>query len=181
MYFSHPGNKNQCIYEYIFFKNKLFIFTFQTVLTRIVFIDIDISLNQNAEGLLCFFALIVNPACLQAVAVTPPHVPGNDAVDSSRGYNADISHAASERLATLLFGGHLRKQQRVPEWATAEERIARPGCWEQRTPPKKDAAEPTHPPRLGVRAACAAGSCGAPLGTLVSLVVVVVVRGQRQS
>lgn len=88
----------------IFFKNKLFIFTFQTVLTRIVFIGIETSLNQNAEDLLWFFAFILDSAWFTGCCGDPPHVPGNDAVDSSRGYNADISHAASERLATLLFG-----------------------------------------------------------------------------
>lgn len=91
--------------------------------------------------MVCFFALFRNSAWFTGCCGDPPHVPGNDAVDSSRGYNADISHAASERLATLLFGWHLRKQQRVPEWATAEERIARNGGPPRPPFLKKDASD----------------------------------------
>lgn len=57
---------------------------------------------HNGKHFRLFFRILTSVRVTDC-CVDTPHVPGNGAVDSSRGCNADISHAVSERLATLLF------------------------------------------------------------------------------
>lgn len=99
-----------------------------------------------------------------------PQVAGDEAVDSSRGYNADLSHAVRERLASLLLQQHLRKHYLHLSKASL----------------RRAAADPPSPPagtrrRLGVRAARRCWELRFSWERWFLLLVVVVLRGQRQS